>query len=65
LRANGALRASKMEEGFVITSVNGNEVTTVEELSKLLSNVTGTVRLEGFYPGYNGTHTYPLNLGDD
>jgi Do/DeqQ family serine protease len=65
LRANGALKASKMEEGFVITSVNGNEVTTVEELSKLLSNVTGTVELEGFYPGYNGTHTYPLNLGDD
>jgi hypothetical protein len=49
----------------VITSVNGNEVTSIDVLTKLLSGVTGTVKLEGFYPGYDGTYTYPLNLGDD
>jgi Do/DeqQ family serine protease len=61
----GALSRIKMEEGFVITSVNGRDITTVEELSKLISGNYGTIRLEGFYPGYDGTYTYPLNLGDD
>jgi Do/DeqQ family serine protease len=65
MKAGGALKASKMEDGFVITSVNGNEVTSIDVLTKLLSGVTGTVKLEGFYPGYDGTYTYPLNLGDD
>jgi serine protease Do len=65
IKTGGALKASKMEEGFVITSVNGKDVTSVDELTKLLSGTLGTVRLEGFYPGYDGTYTYPLNLGDD
>jgi Do/DeqQ family serine protease len=65
LKAGGALKGSKMEEGFVITSVNGKDVTSVEELTKTLASMIGTVRLEGFYPGYDGTYTYPLNLGDD
>ena len=53
-----------MEDGFVITGVNGRRITSVEELSKLLSNVYGTVRLEGIYIGYEGTYAYPLNLND-
>lgn len=65
LKPGGALKGTRMEEGFVITSVNGKDVTSVEELTKLLSSMVGTVRLEGFYPGYDGTYTYPLNLGDD
>jgi serine protease Do len=65
IKTGGALKASRIEEGFVITSVNGTEVTSVDALAKLLSNLNGTVKLEGFYPGYDGTHTYPLNLGDD
>jgi Do/DeqQ family serine protease len=61
----GKLSETKMEEGFVITSVNGRPVKSVEELSKLLDNVLGTVSLEGFYPGYRGTYKYPLNLNND
>jgi S1-C subfamily serine protease len=58
----GALSRSKMNEGFVITSVNGKEVTSVEDLSKILSNANGQVSFEGIYPGYDGLYTYPLNL---
>lgn len=58
----GALSRTRINEGFVITSVNGEEVTTIEELTKVLANVNGTVSLEGVYPGYDGSYKYPLNL---
>lgn len=65
IKEGGKLSETKMEDGFVITSVNGRSVTSVEELSKLLDNLIGTVRLEGFYPGYRGTYTYPLTLNNE
>jgi len=64
IRAGGKLSETKMDEGFVITSINGQAVKSVEDLSKMLDNVLGTVRLEGFYPGYRGTYTYPLNMNE-
>lgn len=57
-----ALSRTRMGEGFVITSVNGTDITSVEDLAKALGNLTGSVRLEGIYPGYDGMYTYPLNL---
>ena len=62
---NGALKSSRIQEGFIIMSVNGQEVKSVDELNKLLANATGTVKLEGIYPGYDETYGYPLNLGGD
>jgi serine protease Do len=58
----GAIGRTRMQPGFVITSVNGQDVTSLEELSKVLGNINGPVRIEGIYPGYDGTYTYPLNL---
>ncbi|MDB5231708.1 MAG: HtrA protease/chaperone protein [Chitinophagaceae bacterium] len=60
----GILKGTRMQEGFIITSVNGQDVKTLDELNKLLSAANGTVRLEGVYPGYDGQYGYPLNLGD-
>lgn len=62
INSGGALSRTRMGEGFVITSVNGEDVSTVEDLSRLLSNAQGSIRLEGIYPGYDGMYTYPLNL---
>ncbi len=58
----GAIGRTRMQQGFVITSVNGEDVNSVEELSKVLANLSGPARIEGIYPGYDGTYTYPLNL---
>ena len=61
----GILKNSRMQEGFVITSVDGQAVNTVDDLKAILTNAQGgTVRLEGIYPGYEGTYGYPLNLSD-
>ena len=43
-------------------SVNGQDINSLEDLSKVLANTSGPVRVEGIYPGYDGTYTYPLNL---
>jgi serine protease Do len=62
INSGSALSRTRMGEGFIITSVNGEDVSSVEDLSRVLSNSQGSVRLEGIYPGYDGLYTYPLNL---
>lgn len=62
---NGALKNSRIQEGFIILSVNGQEVKSVDDLNAALASATGTVKLEGIYPGYDETYGYPLNLGGD
>ena len=61
----GAIGRTRMAEGFVITSVNDRDVTSIEELTEVLSKTSGPVSLKGFYPeggGMGGMYTYPLNL---
>lgn len=62
---NGILKGTRMQEGFVITSVDGQPVNSLDDLKAALANAHGTVRLEGVYPGYEGTYGYPLNLESD
>ena len=61
---NGLLKNTRMQEGFVITSVDGQDIKDLDDLKTILTNAQGTVRLEGIYPGYEGTYGYPLNLND-
>lgn len=65
IREGSQLSRTRMDDGFVITSVNGRTIKNIEELSRVLDGLIGTVRLEGFYPGSDGTYTYPLNLDND
>jgi Do/DeqQ family serine protease len=64
IHEGGKLSETKMDEGFVITSVNGRSIKSIEELGTILSSALTTVKLEGFYPGFRGTYSYPLNLTD-
>ncbi len=60
---NGILSKTKMQDGFVITSINGQAIANVEDLKTALDKSKGgTVKLEGIYPGYEGSYGYPLNL---
>src|SRR5215831_19418971 len=61
IKKGGAISKTRMEEGFIITSVNGVDVRNVDELGRALLNARGTVKLEGMYPG-SDMYTYPLNL---
>ncbi len=62
----GLFSRTRMEEGFVILKVNGQEVSSVEEFRKIIDAAgNGAVKLEGVYPGYDGSFTYPLKLNDE
>ncbi len=59
----GALAKSKMQEGYIITSVNGVEIKNIDELTIALKSTTnGKVRVEGIYPGYEGVYPYTFDL---
>jgi len=62
LKDNSLMERSRIQEGFIITRVNGNEVKTVEEFRKVIETASGSVKLEGVFPGYEGVYTYPLKL---
>jgi serine protease Do len=62
IKEGGKLSQTKMDEGFVITSVNGTAIKSIDELSRIVNGAIGTVKLEGFYPGFRGSYSYPLDL---
>ena len=63
IRAGGAFSKTRMQNDFIITSVNGIEVKNVEELGKALAaSQSESVNLEGFYDGYDGMYRYPVKL---
>jgi serine protease Do len=62
----GLFSKTRMEEGFVILKVNGQEVSTVEDFRKIVEQAgNGSLKLEGVYPGYDGSFTYPLKLNEE
>jgi serine protease Do len=58
----GAIGRTRMAEGFIITSVNDEDITSVEDLTKVLRGAQGPVQLKGIYPDGGGMYTYPLNF---
>jgi len=66
IKSDGAFSKTKMQDGFIITSVNGLDITSMEELSRAIGRLRGeSLQLEGIYPGYDGIYRYPLNLNDE
>ena len=53
---------TRMRDGFVIYKANGQEVKTMEDFSAAVASGQKRVMLEGFYPGYEGTYQYPIEL---
>ena len=61
--SNGKLlNQTDIQEGFVITQVDGKKVDSVEEMAKILENRKGGVMLEGVYPGNSEVFYYAFGL---
>jgi S1-C subfamily serine protease len=58
----GLLSKVRIQEGYVIIKANGKDILNVEDLRKVLETTTGTVKLEGIYPGYEGIYPIIINL---
>lgn len=61
---DGLLRSSRIQEGFIIISADGQPVANTEDLSAILSKAHGTIKIDGIYPGYGDIYTYPLRIDD-
>ena len=65
IKTGGTFSKTRMQDGFIITSVNGMDISNTEELSKAIASLKGeSIQLEGIYPGYEGVYRYPLNLDE-
>jgi S1-C subfamily serine protease len=60
--SRGLLSKVRIQEGYVITKVNGKDVNSVDDLRKALEGTSGSVKLEGVYPGYEGVYPIVINL---
>ena len=59
----GKLRKStQMREGFIITKVDGQKVSSVDEMVEILDNKKGGVMLEGVYEDLPGEYYYAFGL---
>ncbi|MCX8019324.1 MAG: Do family serine endopeptidase [Chitinophagaceae bacterium] len=67
IKSGGAFSKTRMQEGFVITGVNDNEISSVEELTEAIRKARpSSVYFEGIYPEAPGAiYRYPLILEDD
>ena len=59
---NSVIEETNMDPGFIITRVNDNKVTTIEDLIDELEGFTGQVVLEGIYEKYPGEYYYKFPL---
>lgn len=65
IKEGGPLSNTRMEAGFIITSVNGKDVKNIDELGQLLGVGYDQIQLEGIYPGYKGVYTYKIKLNEE
>lgn len=52
------IERTNMDPGFIITKVDNNTVSSVEDLIEILKNASGKVMLEGVYENYPGEYYY-------
>ena len=65
INPGGPLSNTRMDPGFIITSVNGTDIKNTDELGQLLGSGYDQIQLEGIYPGYKGVYTYKIKLNDE
>jgi Do/DeqQ family serine protease len=61
----GSIKNSRMQEGFVITAINGAEIKSVDDLKAALAGASGTIYFDGIYPGYTESYRYPVKLDEE
>ena len=59
------MQKARIEEGFVITSLNRNDINSVDDLKDALKDAHGTIFLEGIYPGSSESYRYPVKIDNE
>lgn len=53
---------TRIKEGFIITGINNEKISSVEELRKVLKNEKGGVMIQGIYENYPGELFYAFGM---
>jgi Do/DeqQ family serine protease len=53
---------TRMRDGFIIIKANNADIRNVDDLNTVFSKSPKRIILEGFYPGYDGMYSYPIEL---
>jgi serine protease Do len=56
------LARARIQNGFIIIRVGGQRISTLEDFNEVSLNISGTVQVEGIYPGNDMPYTYPVNF---
>jgi Do/DeqQ family serine protease len=56
----GPFTRTTMRKNFIITSVNDQAVSSLEDVQRIVASAGRTIRLAGFYHGYNGNYYYSI-----
>jgi serine protease Do len=56
------LARARIQNGFIIIRVGGQRIRTLEDFNEVSLNISGTVQVEGIYPGNDMPYTYPVNF---
>ena len=52
---------TRMRDGFIILRVNDKAVAAIDELSDAIQKAGDNIKLDGFYPGFEGLYTYNIS----
>jgi Do/DeqQ family serine protease len=56
---------TNLRKGFVITTINGNQVATPDDVQKAVSSAGAILQLGGFFPGNSGTYYFTITNPDN
>jgi S1-C subfamily serine protease len=56
------IERTNMDPGFIITKMDNNEITNLEDLTRLLEKAEGKVMFEGVYENYPGEYYYAFPM---
>jgi serine protease Do len=59
------IERTNMDPGFIITKMDNQKVTSVEDLTELLEKAEGKVMFEGGYENYPGEYYYAFPMNED
>lgn len=66
INPNGLIDSqTRMRDGFVILRANDKPVASVDDLTNIIQSAGDNVKLDGFYPGFEGLYTYNISRGSN
>lgn len=62
LKPGEVKKTTQMREGFIITKIDGQKVSSVQDVNRILENKKGGILIEGVYENAPGSYYYGLGL---